>query len=124
MDVDEDADARSDCNKILLRTGVFSLTLQDALMLGMLLLFYKVYYSIEFSILSSTECSFDRLNARWQILVKLIDMGLISVPEIRYTCFFINYLKKFVNNDQDKVERYIFRRLKVADGLSRLSTTL
>lgn len=33
------------------------------------------------------KCAFGRLKARWQILNKRIDMGLVFVPSVVYACF-------------------------------------
>lgn len=36
------------------------------------------------------ECAFGRLKARWQILNKRIDLGLVSVPNLVYACFVLH----------------------------------
>ena len=36
------------------------------------------------------ECAFGRLKARWQILNKRIDLGLVFVPKIVYSCLVLH----------------------------------
>ena len=60
------------------------------------------------------ECAFARLKARWQILNKRIDMGLVFVPEIIYAYFVLhNFCEKHGIVIEDAVARQlVYERLQ------------
>ena len=69
------------------------------------------------------ECAFGRLKARWQILNKRIDMGLVFVPEIIYACFVLhNFCEKHgIAIEDDAVARQLaFERLQPDNAPDRL----
>lgn len=69
------------------------------------------------------ECAFGRLKARWQILNKRIDMGLVFVPEVIYACFVLhNFCEKHgIAIEDDAVARQLaFERLQPDNAPDRL----
>ena len=69
------------------------------------------------------ECAFGRLKARWQILNKRIDMGLVFVPCIVYACFVLHNFCEIhnVNIDDDAVACQVAcDRLQPEDAPDRL----
>lgn len=69
------------------------------------------------------ECAFGRLKARWQILNKRIDMGLVFVPKIVYACFVLhNFCEKHgVSMEEDVVARQLaYERLQPSNAPDRL----
>ena len=54
------------------------------------------------------ECAFGRLKARWQILNKRIDLGLVFVPTIVYSCFVLhNFCEKHGADVEEAVARQL-----------------
>ena len=55
------------------------------------------------------ECAFGRLKARWQILNKRIDMGLVFVPSVVYACFVLHNFCEMQNmtTEDDAVARQV-----------------
>lgn len=69
------------------------------------------------------ECAFGRLKARWQILNKRIDMGLLFVPSIVYACFVLHNICEIrgMNIDDDAVARQVARdRMQPENAPDRL----
>ena len=69
------------------------------------------------------ECAFGRLKARWRILNKRIDMGLIYVPSIVYACFVLHNICEIrgINVDDDAVAHQVaYDRLQPQRAPDRL----
>ena len=70
------------------------------------------------------ECAFGRLKVRWQILNKRMDIGLMNIPSIIYSCFVLHNICETLdgnNVDDDAVARQMARdRLQRQDGPDRL----
>ena len=70
------------------------------------------------------ECAFGRLKVRWQILNKRMDIGLMNIPSIIYSCFVLHNICETLdgnNVDDDAVARQMARdRLQHQDGPDRL----
>ena len=64
-----------------------------------------IFHNMLQSARNPIECAFGRLKARWQILNKRIDMGLVLVPNIVYACFVLhNFCEKHgVSMEEDVV---------------------
>ena len=72
---------------------------------------------------SPIECALGRLKARWQILNKRIDVGLVFVPSIVYACFVLHNFCEMQNMtiEDDAVARQVAcDRLQPEDAPDRL----
>ena len=70
------------------------------------------------------ECAFGRLKARWQILNKRINMGLMNVPSIIYSCFVLHNICETLHGNSvhdDAVGRQLeYDRLQPQDAPDHL----
>lgn len=69
------------------------------------------------------ECAFGWLKARWQILNKRIDVGLVFVPSVVYACFVLHNFCDMQNMtiEDDAVARQVAcDRMQPEDTLHRL----
>ena len=69
------------------------------------------------------KCAFSRLKARWQILNKRIDMGLVFVPNIVYACFVLHNFceKQGASVEEDMIARQLAcERLQPSNAPDRL----
>ena len=69
------------------------------------------------------ECAFGRLKARWQILNKIIEMGLVFVLCFIYACFVLHNFCELqdMNIDDDAVARQVAQdRLQPENAPDRL----
>ena len=57
------------------------------------------------------ECAFGRLNARWAILTRRLDLRLEIVPTVVYACFVLHNIceSKNIHLDEDDVQSQIER---------------